>query len=145
MWTTRRTTCRTPRTGTSAPTRKNIGYTPVFDDTFLGPGGLDLEGTAFIDVKMSTAGLSSIGHVTIALYGRSFNTTASGSFNWITFAGSGASPYGGIANSTPYEWYSADATASFTPGDSGVLLRIKPDGPSGALIVNRVEICFDAT
>ena len=122
----------------------NIGYTPVYDDTYLGAGGLDLEGTAFIDVNMSTAGLSSISHVTLSIYGRSFNTTTSGSFNWQTFQGTGASPYGGVYNSAPYQWYSADATAAFTPGDSGVLLRIKADGPSDALIVDYVEICFDA-
>ncbi len=124
---------------------QNIGYTPKFDDTFLAQGGLDLEGTAFIDVDMSTVGLSSIKNVTLAIYGRSFNTTASGSFTWQTFKGTGASPYGGVANSAPYQWYQANATAAFTAGDGGILLRIKPAGPSGALIVNRVEVCFDAT
>ena len=123
---------------------RSIGYTPVWDDPFLGVGGLDLEGTAFIDVSLSTAGLGAIRGVSIAIFGRSFNTTASGSFAWQTFSGTGASPSGLVANSAPYEWYVADASASFVPGDSGVLLRITPGPPSSALIVNRVEICFDA-
>jgi hypothetical protein len=124
---------------------QSIGYTPVFTDTFLGEGGLDLEGTVFIDVELSTIGLSSIKNVTLSIYGRSFNTTTSGSFSWQTFKGTGASPYGGVANSAPYQWYGANATAAFTPGDGGILLRIKAAGPSNALVVNRVEVCFDAT
>ena len=59
----------------------------------------------------STVGLSSIKKVTLAVYGRSFATTTSGSVSWQTFKGIGASPSGGVANSTPYQWYSADATA----------------------------------
>lgn len=124
---------------------QSISYKPVFADVFLAQGGLDLEGTAFIDVDLSTIGLSSIKKVTLAIYGRSFNTTASGSFNWQTFQGTGASPYGGVSNVAPYQWYGADATAAFNAGNGGVKLRIKPDGPSNALIVNRVEVCFDAT
>ena len=124
---------------------QSIGYTPVFTDTYLGQGGLDLSGTVFIDVNLSTVGLSSIKSVTLSIYGRSFNTTASGSFTWQTLQGTGASPSGGVANSAPYQWYGANATAAFVPGKSGVLLRIRPGGPSGALVVNRVEICFDAT
>ena len=124
---------------------RSIGYRPVFDDVFLGEGGLDLEGTAFIDVELSLSGLSSLRGVTLAIYGRSFNTTASGSFEWQTFDGTGAARWGLVANSAPYEWYGADATTEFTAGDAGVLLRIHPSGPSGALIVNRVEVCFDAS
>jgi hypothetical protein len=124
---------------------RSIGYRPVFDDVFLGEGGLDLEGTAFIDVELSLSGLSSLRGVTLAIYGRSFNTTSSGSFEWQTFDGTGAAPWGLVANSAPYEWYGADATTEFTAGDAGVLLRIYPGGPSGALIVNRVEVCFDAS
>lgn len=124
---------------------RSIGYTPVFTDTFLGEGGLDLEGTAFIDVELSTVGLSSIRNVTIAIYGRSFNTTASGSFEWQTFDGIGSSAYGLVSNVAPYQWYAADATSEFSAGDAGVLLRISAGPPSDALIVNRVEICFDAS
>jgi len=124
---------------------RSIGYRPVFDDVFLGEGGLDLNGTGFIDVELSLSGLSSLRSVTLAIYGRSFNTTASGSFEWQTFDGTGAAPSGLVANSAPYEWYAADATTEFTAGDDGVLLRIYPGPPSGSIIVNRVEVCFDAS
>jgi hypothetical protein len=123
---------------------RSIGYTPVFDDIFLGVGGLDLSGTGFIDVELSTAGLASISNVTIAVFGRSFNTTASGSYAWRTFTGMGAAPSGLVFNSAPYQWYRANATGQFVPGDGSVLLRITPGPPSGSLIVNRIEICFDA-
>jgi len=123
---------------------RSIGYRPVFRDPFLGEGGLELSGTVFIDVELSTLGLPAGTDVTLAIYGRSYNTTASGSFTWQTFSGTGASPRGGVANSAPYEWYGADATAALPAGDDGTLLRISAGGPSNALIVNRVEVCFDA-
>lgn len=123
---------------------RSIGYTPVFSDPFLGEGGLELSGTAFIDVELSTAGLSRLSGVTLAVYGRSFNTTAGGSFAWRTFDGTGATPSGFVYNSAPYRWYRADASAAFVAGNGAVLLRITPGPPSGALIVNRVEVCFDA-
>ena len=123
----------------------SIGYVPQYGDTFLGDGGLVLEGTVFIDVELSTVGLSSIRDVTLAIRGRSYNTTTSGSFSWQTFTGTGASPYGSVYNSAPYQWYGADATTAFAPGDSGVYLRIRAGPPSGSLIVNRVELCFDAS
>ena len=123
---------------------RSIGYTPVWGDPFLGEGGLDLSGTAFMDVELSTAGLASIRRVTLALYGRSYSTGSSGSFSWMTFDGAGAAPSASVANSAPYRWYRADATAAFRPGNGGVLLRISPGPPSGSLVVNRVELCFDA-
>ncbi len=81
--------------------------------------------------------------MTIAVYGRSFNTTASGSFTWQTFSGTGASPSGSVHNSAPYQWYRADATAALPSGDSGILMRLKAGLPSSSLVVNSVEICFD--
>ena len=122
----------------------SIGYRPVFGDPFLGEGGLELSGTVFIDVELSTDMLSRVSNATIAIYGRSYNTTSSGSFTWQTVSGTGASPRGGVSNVAPYRWYGADATAALPAGDSGTLLRIRAGGPSNALVVNRVEICFDA-
>ena len=126
-----------------AYSRGSIGYTPVFVDIYLGAGGLQLGSSTFMDVELSTAGLTTIRHVWLALKGRSYNTTASGSFSWMTFDGAGASPSGFVANSAPYEWYVADATAAFVPGNAGVLLRIEPGPPSSSLVVNAVEICVD--
>ncbi|MCB9592009.1 MAG: hypothetical protein H6719_04690 [Sandaracinaceae bacterium] len=133
----------TTRWHVSAASR-SIGYRPVFADPFLGEGGLDLSGTVFIDVELSTSGLSRVRNATLAIYGRSFNTTTSGSFEWMSFSGSGASPYAGVSNAAPYAWYGASATSALPAGDSGTLLRIEAGPPSNALVVNRVEICFDA-
>jgi hypothetical protein len=120
---------------------RSFSYSPVYTDTFLGEGGLDLSGTVFIDVELSTDGLGALNNVTLAVYGRSFNTTSSGSFEWQTFSGVGAS--GLVANSAPYQWYQADATAALPAGDAGILLRIEAGPSSNSLVVNRVEICFD--
>ncbi len=122
---------------------RSIGYTPVFSDVFLGAGGLELGSSNFIDVELSTAGIASLAGVTLALYGRSYNTTASGSFAWQTALGTGAAPSGLVANSAPYQWYRADISRVIRTGDGGLLLRITAGPPSGALVVNRVEICFD--
>jgi hypothetical protein len=122
----------------------SIGYTPVFVDPFLGEGGLQLSGSVFIDIELSTIGLSSLAGVTIALYGRSYNTTASGSFTWQTVRGTGAAPSGSVSNVAPYEWTTADATAFFSAGDANLLVRLRAGPPSSSLVVHRVEICFDA-
>lgn len=122
----------------------SIGYSPVFRDPFLGEGGLELSGTVFIDVELSTSGLPPVSQATVAIYGRSFNTTASGSFSWQTFDGTGATPSGSVSNVAPYQWYPGNATAALPAGNSGTLLRIRAGPPSGALIVRRVEICFNA-
>jgi len=122
----------------------SIGYTPVFRDSFLGEGGLELSGTVFIDVELSTDLLPPVSTATLAVYGRSYSTTASGSFSWQTFSGTGAAPSGSVSNSAPYRWYAADATAALPAADDGTLLRIRAGPPSNALIVSRVEICFDA-
>jgi hypothetical protein len=123
---------------------RSIGYTPVFRDPFLGEGGLELSGTVFIDVEISTDFLPPVRNATLAIYGRSYNTTTSGSFTWQTFSGTGAAPSGSVSNVAPYRWYGADATSALPAGDPGTLLRIQAGPPSNALIVRRVEICFDA-
>ena len=121
-----------------------IGFTPRWDDPFLGVGGLVLDGSDFVDLELTTVGLSSISNATISVFGRSFNTTASGGFSWQTFHGTGQTPPSFVSNSAPYQWYSADMTTEISAGDSGVLLRIKAAGGSGSLIVNRIELCFTA-
>lgn len=121
-----------------------IGFTPRWDDPFLGVGGLVLDGSDFVDLELTTAGLSSISNATISIFGRSFNTTASGGFFWQTFDGTGQTPSNFVSNSAPYQWYSADMTTEISAGDNGVLLRIKAAGGSGSLIVNRIELCVTA-
>ena len=36
-------------------------------------------------------------------------------------------------------------TTELSPGDSGVLIRIKAGPSSGVLVVNRIEICVQAS
>jgi hypothetical protein len=121
-----------------------IGFVPRYEDVFLAQGGLVLGSSNFVDIELSTVGLSSIQSITLSIYGRSFNTTTSGSFNWQTFEDVGAAPTNLVSNSAPYEWYSADATGMMSAGNAGVLLRIKAGPSSGVLVVNRIEICMQA-
>ncbi|MFN0249138.1 MAG: hypothetical protein ACKV2T_19800 [Kofleriaceae bacterium] len=122
----------------------SIGYVPRFEDVFLAQGGLVLDSSNFVDIELSTVGLASIQSITLSVYGRSFNTTTSGSFQWQTFEDVGAAPTNLVSNSAPYEWYSADATGMMSAGNGGVLLRIKAGPSSGVLVVNRIEICMQA-
>ena len=103
------------------------------------PGGRDDAGA------LTTVGVATISNATLSVYGRSFNTTAPGSFHWQTFDGTGAAPTNLVSNSAPYQWYSAAMTTEISPGDNGVLVRIKAGPSSGSLIVNRIEICMTAT
>jgi hypothetical protein len=121
-----------------------IGFTPAFGDPFLGAGGLQLDGSDFVDVELSTANLSHITSATLAIEGRSYNVDTDGSFNWQTFTDVGATPTDFVSNIAPYRWYAADATSAFAPGDSGVLLRIKAGPSSESLVVQRIELCMEA-
>lgn len=121
-----------------------IGFTPSYVDPFLAQGGLQLDGSDFVDVEISTVGVSSITRATLSLYGRSYSVDTSGGFAWQTFDGTGQTPADFVSNVPPYQWYSADVTGDILPGESGVLLRITAGGMSGALVVNRIELCFVA-
>lgn len=122
-----------------------IGFTPAYVDPFLGEGGVRLDGSSFIDIELSTVGVSQISNATLSLYGRSYNTTASGSFNWQTFDGTGATATNFVSNVAPYSWYSANMTTEISPNDDGVLIRIKAGPSSGSLVVHRIEICMVAS
>jgi hypothetical protein len=122
-----------------------IGFTPSYVDPFLAQGGLQLDSSDFVDLELSTVGVSQITKATLSIYGRSFNTTASGSFNWQTFDGTGATATNFVSNVAPYAWYSANMTTEISPGDDGVLIRIKAGPNSGSLVVNRIELCVQAS
>lgn len=121
------------------------GFTPQFVDPFLGSGGLLLDGSDFIDAELSTVGVHHIANITLALFGRSYSTGSSGSFNWTTFTGAGSTAINFVSNGAPYRWYSADATADIAPDDGRILIRIKAGGSSGSLVVHRLELCIDAS
>jgi len=122
----------------------SFGYTPAYVDPYLGPGGLQLNSSCFVDIELSTAGLSQIQSATLSIYGRSYSVSTSGSFSWQTFDGVGGAPTNLVSNVVPYEWYSADMTTEISPGDGGVLLRIYAGPSSNSLVVNRIELCMEA-
>lgn len=122
-----------------------IGFTPQFVDPFLGDGGLLLDSSSFVDLELTTVGVAQIASARLSIFGRSFNTTASGSFNWQTFDGTGATPSNLVSNAAPYKWYAGDMTAALDPSDSGVLIRIKAGPSSGSLVVHRIELCLQAS
>jgi hypothetical protein len=122
-----------------------IGFVPQFVDPFLGDGGLLLNSSDFVDLELTTAGVAQIASARLSIFGRSYNTTTSGSFNWQTFDGTGAAPANLVSNAAPYQWYSADMTTELSPGDTGVLIRIKAGPSSGSLVVHRIELCLQAT
>lgn len=122
----------------------NIGFTPQFVDIPLGGGGLLLNGSSFVDIELTTAGLSSITNATLSLYGRSYSTGSSGSFTWQTFEDIGQTAPSSMSNAAPYRWYSGDMTTAISAGNPGVLLRIKAGPSSGSLAVARIELCMQA-
>jgi hypothetical protein len=122
-----------------------IPFTPQYVDTALAQGGLLLNSSDFVDIELSTVGIASITSARLAIYGRSYNTTTSGSFNWQTFDGVGATPQNLVSNAAPYRWYSGDMTTEISPGDTGVLIRIKAGPSSGSLAVARIELCMQAS
>lgn len=122
-----------------------IGFTPSFVDPFLAQGGLQLDGSDFVDLELTTAGVGHIASAVLSIYGRSFDTTTSGSFNWQTFVGTGGSSTDFVSNVAPYAWYSADMTTELAPNDATTLIRIKAGPSSGVLVVNRIELCLQAS
>lgn len=119
------------------------GYTPQFVDPFLGSGGLQLDGSSFIDVELSTSGVHRVNSVNLSVFGRSYSTGSSGSFNWMTFTDYGTTATNYVSNVAPYRWYSGDATSAIPADDNRILIRVKAGPSSGALVVNRLELCID--
>jgi hypothetical protein len=121
-----------------------IGFMPPFVDTALAEGGLQLDSNDFVDIELSARGIASITRATLAIYGRSYAVSASGSFNWLSFTDSGETPTDFVSNVPPYRWYLADIGKTIAAGDAGVRVRIKAGPSSDALAVNRIEICLVA-
>jgi hypothetical protein len=121
-----------------------IGFVPQFVDMFLAQGGLALDSSDFVDLGMSTVGLVSITSATISVYGRSYDVTTNGSFNWMSFTGSSSTATDAVSNVPPYQWYSGDLLSAIDTGDNHVLIRTKAGPSSNALVVNAIEICLAA-
>jgi hypothetical protein len=121
-----------------------IGFVPPFVDPYLGAGGLQLDGSDFVDIELSGSGIASVTSATLAIYGRSYDTTTSGSFNWQSFSDSGQTATDFVSNVAPYHWYAAAIGSTVAAGDANILVRVKAGPSSGALVVNRLEICLSA-
>jgi hypothetical protein len=82
---------------------------------------------------------------TVVACGGVIGCAASGSFNWLSFTDSGQTATDFVSNVPPYRWYLADIGDTIAAGDAGVRVRIKAGPSSGALAVNRIEICLAAS
>ena len=111
-------------------------------------GGIDMASGNWILIRFSLVGLTQIKSATLSMYGRSYNTTTSGSFEaWSPIYGSIFAPQNSISNAWPYQWKSVDYTANVNIGDSPGLtgIRFKAGPSSNDLIINTVELCIDGS
>lgn len=133
----------------SLPDNSNWEAVPAFatqfDDALHG-GGLSLGSGNWILIRYSIAGLTQINSATLSIYGRSYDVSASGSFDgWTPLYGDNAAPTDSLSNAWPYTSDSIDFTGSLHIGDDPNLTGIRLySGPSSdSLIVNTVELCID--
>lgn len=119
------------------------GHEPTFAEATLGTGGIALDQTNGVDVKMSLQNLPPIHAVTLALLARSNTPNVSSSFQWSGGHGSGKSPPGSVGATATNVWVQADATRELGAVDFHDVLRITAGPPSNTLIVQRIELCID--
>ena len=120
-------------------------YSTSYTDDLHG-GGLEIGSGNWILIRFSLVGLSHINSATLSVYGRSYNTGSSGSFDaWSPIYGSISSPTDSVSNAWPYAWTSVDYTANVQIGDPPGLtgIRLSAGPSSDDLIMNTVELCID--
>jgi hypothetical protein len=133
----------------SLPDNSNWEAVPAFPTQFddgLHGGGLSLGSGNWILIRYSVAGLTQINGATLTVYGRSYDVSASGSYDaWAPLYGDDAAPTDSLSNAWPYSSDSIDFTGSVHVGDDPNLTGIRLySGPSSnSLIVNTVELCID--
>lgn len=131
------------------PDRSNWQAGPAFAATYedaLHGGGVTITSGNFLLVRFSLDGISRINSATLSVFGRSYNTTASGSFRgWSPLYGDISSPTNSVSNAWPYKWTSVDYTANVRVGDNKNLTAFRLHGgpSSGTVLVKRVELCID--
>jgi hypothetical protein len=119
-------------------------YPTSYTDTNFG-GGLELGSGNWILIRYSVAGLSQINSATFSVYGRSYDVSASGSFDaWSPLYGDDFAPADSMSV-YPYAWKTMDFTGYVRAGDDPGLtgIRLYPGPSSNDLIVNTVELCID--
>lgn len=128
----------------SAGFSANAVFSTSFVDAANG-GGIEIASGNWILILYSINGLSTIRSATLSIYGRSYNTTASGSFNgWTPVYGDNYAPTNSVSNAWPYHWTSLDFSSSLNVGDSPVGIRLYAGPNSNDLVINTVELCLDA-
>lgn len=131
------------------PDSSNWEAVPAFStqvtDTLHG-GGIEIASGNWILIRYSLAGLSVINGATFSVYGRSYDTTASGSFDaWSPLYGDAASPTSSVSNAWPYAWTSIDYSTQLAVGDDPGLtgIRLYAGPASDDLVIHTVELCID--
>jgi hypothetical protein len=110
-------------------------------------GGINIASGNWILIRYSVVGLTQIKKATLSMYGRSYSTGSSGSFNaWSPIYGDAPSPTNSVSNAWPYAWTTIDF-AGVQVGDQPGLTGIRfYAGPSSSnLIINTVELCIDGS
>jgi hypothetical protein len=131
------------------PDSSNWEATPVYSTSIVDPGnggGLEIASGNWILIRYSLAGLTQINGATFSVFGRSYNTTASGSFDaWSPIYGDANSPTDSVSNAWPYAWTTIDYTGHLAIGDDPGLTGIRLySGPgSDDLVIHAVELCID--
>jgi hypothetical protein len=132
------------------PDSSNWEANPVFSTSIVDSihgGGLEVASGNWVLIRYSVAGITAIRSATFSVYGRSYDVSASGSFNaWTPLYGDAPSPTNSVSNAWPYEWTSIDFTGHVRAGDAPGLTGIRLySGPSSNdLAIHAVELCVDA-
>jgi hypothetical protein len=147
-----------PNSGTQAilddfglPDNSNWQAVPAFSSSVVDAGnggGLEIGSGNWILIRYSVAGLTTITSATFSIYGRSYDTTASGSFDaWSPLYGDAPSPPDSVSNAWPYTWTTIDYTGQVQVGDSPGLTGIRLySGPSSNdLAIHAVELCIEGS
>jgi hypothetical protein len=133
------------------PDTSNWQADPVYSTSVVdlgNGGGLEIGSGNWILILYSVAGLTTITSATFSIYGRSYDTTASGSFDaWSPLYGDAFAPTDSVSNAWPYAWTTIDYTGHVQVGDAPGLTGIRLySGPSSNdLVIHTVELCIEGS
>jgi hypothetical protein len=133
------------------PDHGGFQATPVFSTSIVDPGnggGVEIASGNWILITYSIQGLTQIQGATFSIFGRSYDTSASGSFQaWSPIYGADNSPTDSVSNAWPYAWTSVNYSDFLHIGDDPGLVGIRVySGPSSDdLVIHTVELCIDGT
>lgn len=135
----------------SLPDSSNWDVAPAYSTSFVDSihgGGIEIGSGNWLLIRFSVAQMSQIKGATLSVYGRSYNTTTSGSFDgWSPIYGDVKSQTNSHSNAWPYQWVSVDYSANVKVGDPPGLtgLRLYSGPNSNDLVINTVELCIDGS